>query len=482
MEIEGHHIEISRSEFELQTADLVSQAETLVVRFLAEIEDIHDLLTERRIIELGLTQSGMRSASAEKGKIRALLCGGATRMPMVLESITRVMGEPPLQYRNPDLLVAEGAALRAHQLTHRMQRESPSRPIAPYNETGSTALSLQEFAMSLSMRESEPPPSFALVRVDSQSSPLLNLFSLLITNPGVVYQFEKQLADSASPARSQADLSLTTARLAHLRLDAAVPGRVVVNQVFELAVAVRKRTSSILAERDLTRVQSADVQLRWPAGRHHVTLRIHLSAPDCVIQGADSQSFELDADEDSPVCYFQLVPRKLGEINIVVRVYQSENTLGSARVQTVASEQAVGSMHLAVTSYPFAVSLPVPDHLAYDPVRLQAFLSAKVELPQFCFALERRLRRCYAYRDLKGSADSEKVMDLIQRADTNEELGKIIFHLIRFWIEDRNYSPQVLRKHGLHQDLNVFCFELQEQGDPDRMAVVADRLREILSR
>jgi molecular chaperone DnaK len=111
-DLQGHQVDVSRSEFERETSDLVLQTETLLASVLEEAERSHGLLTEKRIREL--EQSGTPRADVESKKVRLLLCGGATRMPMVRECVTRVMGEPPLQHRNPELLVTIGAAYRAH--------------------------------------------------------------------------------------------------------------------------------------------------------------------------------------------------------------------------------------------------------------------------------------------------------------------------------------------------------------------------------
>ncbi len=111
-DLQGHQVEVTRSEFESATGDLALQTEALLDKVLEEAEESHGLLTEKRIREL--EAQGTPRSDLEAKKVRLLLCGGSTRMPMVTECVTRVMGEAPLHHKNPDLLVTIGAAYRAY--------------------------------------------------------------------------------------------------------------------------------------------------------------------------------------------------------------------------------------------------------------------------------------------------------------------------------------------------------------------------------
>jgi molecular chaperone DnaK len=125
VDMQGHMADITRSEFEQATSDRLLNAEALVYTVLEEAEQKYGLLTEKRIREL--EAQGTPRADLEQKKIRLLLCGGATRMPMVTDCVTRVMGEPPLHHRNPELLVTMGAAYRAYLAGD----PAPSRPGIP---------------------------------------------------------------------------------------------------------------------------------------------------------------------------------------------------------------------------------------------------------------------------------------------------------------------------------------------------------------
>ena len=140
-----------------------------------------------------------------------------------------------------------------------------------------------------------------------------------------------------------------------LRVDAAVPEQVFVDRVFDLAVAVRQMASPLLAVKDLKHVESGEVQTAWEAGASLINLRAEVDAPDCEIVGKNSIQFRLARGTDAPPIYFHLKPRRVGELSIVVTVYQEDYALGSARVSTLAAEQTTqpaGKVQITVASQP----------------------------------------------------------------------------------------------------------------------------------
>lgn len=92
-DLKAHFVDVTRSLFEQASADLLLQSEVLIEEVLKEAEEKHGV---------------------KRADVQVLLCGGSTRMPAVAEMITRVMGRPPMNHRNPELLVASGAAYRAY--------------------------------------------------------------------------------------------------------------------------------------------------------------------------------------------------------------------------------------------------------------------------------------------------------------------------------------------------------------------------------
>ena len=123
-----------------------------------------------------------------------------------------------------------------------------------------------------------------------------------------------------------------------LRLDTAVPERVYLRQAFTLAVAVRQATSPLLMRDGLPVTGSGGVDVFWPEGAAFVTLRVRISAPDCTIHGSRGDTFRLLPGRDSPDFLYHLTPKRTGPISIFVTVYQEEERLGTAGVDTTATE------------------------------------------------------------------------------------------------------------------------------------------------
>jgi len=94
-DVQGHQADVTRVEFEQESADLLLQTEVLL----------------EHVLEMAEQQHGLR-----RDLIDVLLSGGSSRMPMVEQMLTRVMGKPPLHHRNPELLVTMGAAYMAYLL------------------------------------------------------------------------------------------------------------------------------------------------------------------------------------------------------------------------------------------------------------------------------------------------------------------------------------------------------------------------------
>lgn len=193
-----------------------------------------------------------------------------------------------------------------------------------------------------------------------------------------------------------------------LRVDAAVPEQVFVDRVFDLAVAVRQMASPLLAVKDLTHIESGEVQTTWEAGTPLINLRAEVDAPDCEIVGKSSIPFRLARGKDAPPIYFRLKPLRVGELSIVVTIYQEDYALGSARVSTLAAERATqpaGKVQLTLTSQPIGQAPLSPEEReslerqlksARENLRLigdrKAEYVLEVDVPLQLIKEERRLR------------------------------------------------------------------------------------------
>lgn len=94
-DLANHQAEVTVSEFEDHTRDLLLQTQMLLEKVIEDAERVHKI---------------------PKDKIQAMLTGGSSKMPMVKRMIEGVLGRPPMQRKNPELLVTIGAAYRAHLL------------------------------------------------------------------------------------------------------------------------------------------------------------------------------------------------------------------------------------------------------------------------------------------------------------------------------------------------------------------------------
>ena len=210
--------------------------------------------------------------------------------------------------------------------------------------------------------------------------------------------------------------------LSSLRLDAAVPEQVYLGQSFDLAVAVRQPDSPLLAEVDLGNVASGTVQVEWPSVESYVRLRVQVSAPDCEVHGPDSHSFRLHPGQDSPVFYFHLTPKRLGEISIIIKVFQEDDWLGSARVHTLVRDTVVGSVQLKIKSYQLA---SCSESARWNTAAVRDLLSAAFsdeELVTFCFD-------CFpaVYEDLgSGMGKGQKVQRLLEHCLRRGQMEELL--------------------------------------------------------
>ena len=94
-DLANHQVDVSASDFEDRTRDLLLATEMLLRKVLEDAEQQHNISRDR---------------------IEVMLTGGSSKMPMVKKMIEGVTGRPPLQHRNPELLVTMGAAYWAHLL------------------------------------------------------------------------------------------------------------------------------------------------------------------------------------------------------------------------------------------------------------------------------------------------------------------------------------------------------------------------------
>lgn len=79
------------------------------------------------------------------------------------------------------------------------------------------------------------------------------------------------------------DSQLTASVSGQYRLDTYVPDKVYQNQIFDLAVALRKPSSPLLTESDLS-ARSTDIHFSASEPKSRFQLKVDINAPDCEIK------------------------------------------------------------------------------------------------------------------------------------------------------------------------------------------------------
>jgi hypothetical protein len=238
-----------------------------------------------------------------------------------------------------------------------------------------------------------------------------------------------------------------------LRVDTAVPEQVYLDRAFDLAVVVRQHSSAILREDELKQIRSGDIQVSWPETKPHISLRVQISAPECRIHEADSYSFRLYAGHDSPIFYFHLTPKELGEISILVRVFQKDDWLGGARVHTIVKEHIVGNVQMVILSYDMPSILGTQtgtsasksnteeDNHATSVDRILPTDAATLrQILVHHFSLEELRTLCadlgVSYDELPGEGQEAKARELIAYLQRRARLSKLVSCI-------RQYRPNV---------------------------------------
>jgi hypothetical protein len=127
-----------------------------------------------------------------------------------------------------------------------------------------------------------------------------------------------------------------------IRVDVAAPERVQVDEVFDLAVAIRRPESPILAVDDLFKTVSAPGKTFRSEPGEIIRYRVTVSAPNCVIYGPSEYVFLLQPAQDSESFFFQLAAKKAGRISILIQAYQEGDIIAAqTRVKIEAYVEAV---------------------------------------------------------------------------------------------------------------------------------------------
>jgi hypothetical protein len=179
------------------------------------------------------------------------------------------------------------------------------------------------------------------------------------------------MASEEATASDSLSLSETSVK-EQIRLDVATPETAIVGESFDVAVAIRQPDAPPLALEDLTKLTSTEGTIFRDAATDIVKYRVEIEAKDCEVE-PPNYLFLLEKGKNSIVQYFQVTPKRAGNISIVVNAYQADDGVLAAttRVRLKASVQAVSPLAaLTPTGDPAADALAVQ---LYDALSGPAF-------------------------------------------------------------------------------------------------------------
>lgn len=114
-----------------------------------------------------------------------------------------------------------------------------------------------------------------------------------------------------------------------IRLDVVTPETAVVNEPFDMAVAIRQPDSPALVVEDLPKLTSTRGDVYRADDQDLIKYRVEVEVDDCEVKPA-RYDFILAKGRDSIVQYFQLTPKRAGTLSIVVNAYQADSAVLAA--------------------------------------------------------------------------------------------------------------------------------------------------------
>jgi molecular chaperone DnaK len=168
-DVPQHEVKISVDEFEARSQSLLFRTQALLEQVLADME---------------------QDPGIGKDQVEVMLTGGASKMPMVRKMVEAVMGKPPLEYRNPELLVSIGAAYWAHLI------EGDGTVVVPVKQPDGT-MSDQDVSVKGLTDIALYAVGVEVLRPDAQGKE--TKFNRVVVPAGAAYgqQFEREFQTSA---------------------------------------------------------------------------------------------------------------------------------------------------------------------------------------------------------------------------------------------------------------------------------------------
>jgi hypothetical protein len=206
--------------------------------------------------------------------------------------------------------------------------------------------------------------------------------------------------------------SLGLAERESIRLDVATPESAIVDQSFDVAVAIRQLASPPLKVDDLVKLTSTEGAIFRATTTDIVKYRVELEAKDCHVE-PERYTFLLEKGRDSLVQYFQVTPKRAGNISLVVNAYQADEDVLAAttRVRLTASMQAVNPADFAGPDGDLGIKL-------YDVLSGDAFSSEDLQDMAFRLGVD--------WDNLSGDTKKAKARALVQFFTQRGALARLV--------------------------------------------------------
>jgi hypothetical protein len=140
----------------------------------------------------------------------------------------------------------------------------------------------------------------------------------------IIYQGDDATSPASGPTRPTPSLIEEA-----IRLDVAVPSAALLNEPFDLAVAVRQPGAPKLAIEDLTEVVSSDGSVFRTEEAEVIRYRIEVTGSGCEIE-PESYALKLRPRANSRPCFFSVTPRRPGVRSLFVNAYQEDESLAAS--------------------------------------------------------------------------------------------------------------------------------------------------------
>jgi hypothetical protein len=137
------------------------------------------------------------------------------------------------------------------------------------------------------------------------------------------------VAESIEPAPPPPPPPTTQLQREDIRLDVVTPETAVVNEPFDMAVAIRQPASPTLSVDDLPKLTSAMGEVYRTGDQDLIKYRVEVEVDDCDVKPAH-YDFLLAKGRDSIIQYFQLTPKRAGNLSVVVNAYQADSEVLAA--------------------------------------------------------------------------------------------------------------------------------------------------------